>query len=98
MDYDDLVRAFIEDEEEERFKKMTQKSKSRTRHKTGKRPKLDAEAKKIAIKRDLIRKTRDFERNDLRHIKRTVALRLGDKSSTKLRKVFAQFRQGLSEI
>jgi hypothetical protein len=93
--YEDFVNAIREEEEVER---MTAKSKSKTRHKTGKRPKLEVESKKISVRKELIRKLRDFERNDLRHLKRTVAARLGDESSTKVRKAFSTLRQSLSQI
>ena len=97
--YEDFVKAIREDEEIERIEKdMTAKSKSKTRHKTGKRPKLEVESKKISVRKELIRKLRDFERNDLRHLKRTVAARLGDESSTKVRKAFSTLRQSLSQI
>jgi 1,4-dihydroxy-2-naphthoate octaprenyltransferase len=46
----------------------------------------------------MIRKLRDFERNDIRHLKRTIAARLGDESSTKVRKAFSALRQSLSQI
>jgi hypothetical protein len=98
MDYEDFVKAFREEEEEEKEEMTTAKVKSKSRHKKGRRPKQETEIKKISVRKKLIRKVREFERNELCTEKRVVAMRLDSKSSTKVRKAFARLRQDLSEI
>ena len=92
-DYEKLVRAFREDEEED----MTQKSKSKTRRKQSRTAKLTAESSKGSAKNGIIRATKEFEQHTLHHHKRKLALR-GELCSTRFRKACANFRQAVSEI
>ena len=100
MDHDewqDICKAFREEEEEEKFIRMTNKSKSKTRHKKNRRAKLVAEEKKSASKFSIIRAVKDFERSTLHRHKRSMALR-GEEASTRFRRALADFRQAISEI
>ena len=100
MDHDewqDICKAFREEEEEEKFIRMTNKSKSKTRHKKNRRAKLVAEGEKSATKHSVIRAIKEFERNTLHRYKRTMAMR-GEVCSTRFRRAVADFRQAVSEI
>ena len=100
MDHDKwqkICKAFREEEEKEKFIRMTNKSKSKTRHKKNRRAKLVEEGKKSARKFSVIRAVKDFERTTLHHHKRSIAL-CGEETSTRFRRALADFRQAISEI
>ena len=97
MNYEDFVKEIREEEEKEKFIRMTNKSKSKTRHKKNRRAKLVAEGEKSASKFSIIRAVKDFERSTLHRHKRSMAVR-GEEASTRFRRALADFRQAVSEI
>ena len=97
MNYEDFVKEIREEEEKEKFIRMTNKSKSKTRHKQNRRAKLVVEGQKNSTKHNIIRAAKEFERNTLNRYKRSMAAR-GEVCSTRFRRAVADFRQAVSEI
>ena len=97
MNYEDFVKEIREEEEKEKFIRMTNKSKSKTRHKQNRRAKLVVEGQKNSTKHNIIRAAKEFERNTLHRYKRSMAER-GEVCSTRFRRAVADFRQAVSEI
>ena len=95
MDYDELLKAFSEEQKAEETM-GTNKTKSKVRAKAKRSTKLDNEARKRSHKKAINVELTRFER-DIRRNKRAIAAS-SDESSAKLRKAVSNFRQAVSEL
>ena len=95
MDYDEwqeICKAFQEEEKKE-LKKMS-KTKSKVRVKSKQSDKLRSEKNKQELKKNIL----NTLTHDMQRYRRSVSINTDEKTSTRLRKAISKFRQSISEL
>ena len=92
MDYDELLKAFSEEQKAEETM-GTNKTKSKVRAKS----KRDNEARKRKYKKSINSAVIEFL-HGIHHTKRGISMSCSARVSTKLRKAVADFKQAVSEL